>query len=256
MSDFDSEMWVVDAIDDESKLRRWANPGQRETCRLPLDPVDPQLAGKARLGSWWREAGACLWGRELLDIIDGGGVVPWCARYANDLAGWCGWNGTHTASAHTPDEWLMESMINFGLADNIKGPGSAGKRSYGKLRRTPKDMKVSRIVANMRELNQHCGRPPSFELVSTEALVDVLSFWGEESWYVAWDYRHWYYQMRLPYFARKLFTFLSSLTTIEMKVWCMGFAWTPYVGQQKIAPVRDQTFLDYTLYLLLCYDRL
>jgi hypothetical protein len=51
---------------------------------------------------------------------------------------------------------------------------------------------------------------------------------------VSWDYRHWYYQLKLPIFVRSLFTFLSRLTAIELKVWAMGFSWTPYAGQATV----------------------
>lgn len=209
-----------------------------EPCSLPLDAISPEIAAAARMAKWWRRAADCRWGKDLLEILDGGGgtSIPWASQFGPEMVGWCGWDGTLIPPLISRDGEIIAALTAMGLGTEVSGSGRG--RSFGKVRRTPKDDEVARIVMNLRELNSHCGRPPRFSLPGPVLLVRVLSFFGSNSFFVSWDYRHWYYQLPLAKRVSFLFAFMGFVEKrrmmVEMRSWCMGFSWTPYVGQATV----------------------
>lgn len=215
MSNNDVTNLVLDFIGDVVET------GVSHHVPLPLDPIDPKLPAAARVQTWVQEVRNFTQGRVVEKLMN--------VASRADLLGWCEWNGSHTQVLYSEEPVLHQlSEMNVLEADCALKETDC---SFGRMILVPKNDKVSRAIADMRALNENCGKPPRFRLPSMEVVRNVLLAFGARSVFASWDFRHWYHQLPVPNVARRLFTFRSKRRTYMSRSWPMGFSWTPMVGQ-------------------------
>ena len=88
-----------------------------------------------------------------------------------------------------------------------------------------------RFIANCTRNNKSFGKPPSLLFASTESLFQALQFFGPDAFFAVADFRHWFYQIRLPPVVKHLFSLWCKGELFSFNAWPMGFSWSPFVAQ-------------------------
>ena len=88
-----------------------------------------------------------------------------------------------------------------------------------------------RFIANCTRNNKSFGKPPSLLFASTESLFQALQFFGPDTFFAVADFRHWFYQIRLPPAVKHLFSLWCKGELFSFNAWPMGFSWSPFVAQ-------------------------
>lgn len=208
---------VADLIDKEGQAEGRDIGAYTIECELPVDRI--AVAGCARLRDVLGFIGKLAWGS----------TIQSCFFPPAGLQGWCGWSGEHVRAGATQGDLLQE--LEGSVLETVRSKARGG-RSFGRLRKVPKDDRVARVVANMRALNAVCSAPPKYSLVSLDEFFHILLKLGPAVSMITFDYRHWFYQLPLPQRVRILFSFWAIGGRVaQLCAWCMGFAWTPFVAQ-------------------------
>lgn len=188
---------------------------KRPRVPVPLDVI--AVAGRVVLGELMSEVGHTAWGRRIGALAQ-----------VQDVLGWCGFDGGATPVKDSDGMLLAELEKMKVLTRVLPEVGCC----FARMGRVLKTATCSRAVADCREVNQMCARPPHTPLPSLQKMIDVMR-WFKAPAFVSGDYRHWFYQLILPQSVRKLFCFWNGASNRawHLTVWPMGFSWTPYVGQ-------------------------
>lgn len=202
---------------------------RHDMALLPLDAISPTVAG-------------CIWDAKLwseLDILrDTSGWNPdWVVVFRNTYApksitDWCGWKGTGLGSLATTDAKFKPHLYELmgTVFEKLDGLNAENRFVLQYLETEKANKQVNRVLLNCKPLNAHMGKTPWLSFPTTADLFAIMSFFRCPCFAGA-DFRHWFYQMKLPACARKLFTVLCEEFIGQFKVWPMGFKWAPFMAQ-------------------------
>ena len=202
----------------------------REKVPLRIDPIDPSLPGRLNINALasFREASDEQWVSQMVGLLRGpteigGGEEAWCG-----LRGIPQLSPTDVAAGGTG---VKLSGIVSELASSILERKSPTARAVlSKLFLVPKTQEVSRIILDCRPLNKLGADPPYLSFASIKDFFRILSFFNESHTVTA-DFRHWFFQLPLPLSVRDLFSLRCGNEFFRLKVWAMGFAWSPFAAQ-------------------------
>jgi hypothetical protein len=94
----------------------------------------------------------------------------------------------------------------------------------------PKNEELSRTIFNGRILSLYCRPPPPVNLVSIAGLLILVSGYRGLSFDFL-DIRHWFHQLPVNPFLRRLFVIRSEDSFLSWQVLPMGWCWSPYLAQ-------------------------
>lgn len=95
------------------------------------------------------------------------------------------------------------------------------------------DKVLARVVISCKGLNEYFGVPPRLRLPQISLIFALIDFFPRPVFGTA-DFRHYFYQFELPKEVRHLFVVRTSSSEPDLhclRVWPMGFSWTPWVAQ-------------------------
>lgn len=208
----------------------FSHAGEKDDAKnLPLDKVvradGSTLAGcgsteKILDLNWIRST---TWGSKIREAID-----P-TARW---ITGWCGWKTPKTRSPDvfcTEYEPDLQELIRMKVLENALWPEGEPPYTWSSFFKVRKgEREVARAIFNLKRRNAEFARPPPFELASIAEVFDVV---GRMKYFDVLDFRHYFYQIRLPPGTRDAFRIKTQSKCFRLQVLPMGWSWSPFIGQ-------------------------
>lgn len=213
--------WASAAFGNESTKRHWT------AAPAALDPVPPGLAGRIRLSAVGDILRRCeeTWVRRLGETL---GVFELPAKES-----WCGLQRAPTAAC--PVSGKTKPSLSYAVSDlhhSILQHANGGDIiEFCALFLVPKKENLSRVVTDCRRLNARCAKPPHLAFAPIRDIFRILAFFPR-AFIVTADFRHWFYQIPLDRRFRNCFgVTCGNMRLARLRVWAMGFAWSPFVAQ-------------------------
>lgn len=152
----------------------------------------------------------------------------------SEVKGWCGFNGVWPSESTVIDFSNPRVRKAIGQLENkVLEPIRSKCRPahiFSRLFLVPKDANLSRVILDCRGANSQCGKPPSIKFTRIEEIFEFFRFF-DVTHVVTADFRHWFYQIPLAKGMRGLFSVACGTEWWQLKVWAMGFSWSPFVAQ-------------------------
>lgn len=202
----------------------------RKPAPLHIDPIDPKLPGRFNVTNLQRNAARYTepWVHEMTSLIGFIGTPSqerkWCGLAAIPSLEASAQARNHTAR---PLHGIVEEL-SCSILERLAVSPKNGE--FSKLFLVPKTDTVSRIILDCRGLNALCDRPPKLLFASVQDVFRMLAFF-EHTFTATADFRHWFYQLPLAKPLRDLFCLQCGPNTYRLKVWAMGFSWSPFIAQ-------------------------
>ena len=151
--------------------------------------------------------------------------------YPSELVGWCGWNGQsgHPLTSQTCYSASFEELVRYGVLEtHLQFSWMA--RTFFKLFLVPKTSELARVIMDCRQLDRLCARPPAVRFAT---LIEIFAIIGhfQRPVFGVLDFRHFFYEIRIPLVARRLFSAMCATGLYTATVLPMGFAWSPWIAQ-------------------------
>ena len=212
-------------------------PKRERHSTNPLDKIPEGLAGCMKVDTilrWAKEVNQ-KWSLRLEGYLD-----PSLATADN----WCGWDGTpsgpseeHTSSVY---EKSLTELAEIGVLRRVERPEETNQiRVFASYFQVKKNAQVDRAIQNCCALKARTKPPFPLYLIRLRQLFQLVDFF--EKPHFSWmDLRHWFYQITLPNAVRKLFSIRAGSKQYELRVWPMGFTFTPAISQTIVSIILCQ----------------
>lgn len=205
----------------DSPLRAWVGNFMSGHTKPPteIDEIKPHTAGRLNL-SFFDVETAPIWLRSAYKILT-----------ATDARGWCGLVDIPKPSSMRQIRSAPQDIIEK-LRHSIIEPSSTTTQGYvlNSMFLVPKNETISRVILDCRTLNELCAKPPHVAFAPMTDIFEILRFFNS-AYLVTGDFRHWFYQIPLAPALRGLFSFKDREDIFRLKVWAMGFSWSPFISQ-------------------------
>ena len=198
-------------------------PKARKNHILPLDTVDPSVAGQLGVAhlKTLTEPFTEQWVKTFRETF-----------FASSAKQWCGWTGEGLGTFKSTDTKYIEHLdqLKDTLFTRLTGICKDKRFVIPYFEVQKAGQQLARAILNCKLLNRHMGKPPKVLFPSVEDLFRLFAFFPQVFSATA-DFRHWFHQLPLPAAVRFLFSVASGEWCGEYKVWPMGFRWSPFVSQ-------------------------
>ena len=181
-----------------------------------LDPVDPGLAGGARIG----EMLGCVrypWTQDMREFLCEEGCVE---KTSDEDA-----EEIHVRVTLTDD--ALRTIVSWGVA-RVMGRHERVAARCGMFTVQKQGTAKERLIWDARIANQQMKGGERFALFSLDELIDAYLLGGS---IVVLDYRHWFYQLPLPRRWQPYFVVQGTEVRIAPVVVPMGWHRAPRLGQ-------------------------
>lgn len=198
--------------------------------------VGNYVTGHAKPPSEIDEIKPCTAGRLKLPFFDCKDPPAWLrlayeTLTASDLQGWCGLTCTPRPARNDRARSAPRNIIEK-LRHSIIEPSPSNIEGcvLNSMFLVPKTETISRVILDCRALNDLCAKPPHLAFAPMTDIFEILRFF-DSAYLVTGDFRHWFYQIPLAPALRCLFSFKDRDDIFRLKVWAMGFSWSPFISQ-------------------------
>lgn len=197
-----------------------------------IDPIDPATAGRVKtkliFDMYRGTADTEAWITKLKRTVHPDDQA--LSKRLQPGETWCGiaWHKRSEQEKSTKQDF--KEVVEELALSILEKPSSTQGMILNGLFLVPKTEEVSRVILDCRPLNKMCGAPPHLSFATIADIFRMLNF-SETTFTATADFRHWFYQLPLHTNLRDLFGIRCGDQTYRLKVWAMGFAWSPFVAQ-------------------------
>ena len=204
----------------------WAGAPPGEEGPLRIDPIDPELPGRLDIGvlGQFAKDTKLVWTAHMMELMTFSGTL-------GEFNKWCGLEDIPKLDRGKGTRRRLQPIVEElerSILERI--PAAPDRAVLSKLFLVPKTAEVSRIILDCRALNDLGGKSPFLCFATMRDFFRILSFF-EVTHTVTADFRHWFFQLPLPEDIRNLFCLECEGSFYRLKVWAMGFSWSPFVAQ-------------------------